>query len=76
MSNLTYQFQNIGTQMSSIGNTLDSYEARIVKLEEEIKSLHEFIDQLNIQKWGPNGPLKTGERLNIIKDQEITFEQV
>lgn len=77
MGQITWRLNEITT---SIGGSLETLESDIIKIKEELNSLHMFLDAMNIPRQGQReygwGELNIGQRMMEFKNRDIRFESL
>jgi hypothetical protein len=78
MANTKWQITDLANQ---IGTSIETSEMRIIKLEEELESMHLFLDFFDVPRWGPtkngsHGQMSMGERLNELRKKDCRFERI
>ena len=77
MHQIRYQLHEITNNLSG---SLEEIVRETTKLKEEIKSLHDFLDTLEIPRQGQReygwGELLLGERLALSRNQGARFQKI
>jgi hypothetical protein len=78
MANTKWQITDLANQ---IGTSIETAESKILKLEEELESMHLFLDFFDVPRWGVtknghHGQMTLGERMNEFRKKDSRFERI
>lgn len=78
MGNTSWKINEMATQ---IGSSIENVESNVIKLQDELESMHLFLDSLQIPRWGMtkhgyHGPMSLGERLILFRENDARYEKV